>query len=130
LLYQSNADGKISPPTASNTTSTPLPSVSFNTLLHKDSGLLISNEIKAPLSLTIDVFFSKRQAPITLSFKNRVPNYSFLFDTPINYYTLALHILAAISTAAKPKPPAAAVTKMVLSFFKFARRANPINAVA
>lgn len=68
-IYQSNADGKISPPTASNTTSTPLPSVSFNTLLHKDSGLLISNEINAPLSRTIKVFFSSRQAPITLNIK-------------------------------------------------------------
>lgn len=65
LIYQSNADGKISPPTASNTTSTPLPSVSFNTLLHIDSGFLIANEINAPFSLTIDVFCSSRQAPIT-----------------------------------------------------------------
>lgn len=65
LFYQSNVDGKISPPTASNTTSTPLFSVSFNTLLHIDCGFLISNEINAPLSRTMDVFFSNRQAPIT-----------------------------------------------------------------
>lgn len=48
----------------------------------------------------------------------------------IEIITFALHIFAAISTAAKPNPPAAAVTKTVLFFFKLARRANPINAVA
>lgn len=65
IVYQSNVDAKISPPTASNTTSTPLPSVSFSTLLHIDFGFLISNEINAPFSRTIEVFFSNRQAPIT-----------------------------------------------------------------